>query len=101
MSKPNDKMADTIGKRVRSLILENSLVGSIRFSKNCKMMGLEPNIVLCIVAYNPRSPVVGFKARLVCPHFYTEVNGKRYEVSDKPDNPESRRPKILAILARF
>ncbi len=97
----NTKIAGPIKNRFKALVLENSLVGSIRFSKSCKVMGLEPSVILCIAEYDPRLPVVGLKARLVYPHFYTEVLGKRYEVSDKLEGPSPRRPRVLVILATF
>jgi hypothetical protein len=54
-----------------------------------------------MVLYQSRSPLPGLRARLICPRFYTEVNGKRYEVDDKTGEQEQERLRVLAKLGKF
>jgi hypothetical protein len=105
--RPVEELADKIGKRRYSLISDNCFTKSVEFARRCTAMGLEAKVVSCLALFKLGVPVVGFRVTVVGPHFYTEVLGKRHEVSGKPNDEKGFRiagdgePKVLAKLGRF
>lgn len=99
--RPVEELAGKIRKRPYSLISDNCLTKSVEFARRCTAMGLEAKVVTCLALFKLRVPVVGFRVTVVGPHFYTEVLGKRYEVSHKPRNEKQSEPKVLVRLGRF
>ena len=103
---PVEGLAGKIRKRPYSLISDNCLTKSAEFARRCTAMGLEAKVVSCLALFKLGVPVVGFRVTVVGPHFYTEVLGKRYEVSGKPNDEKGFRiagdgePKVLARLRR-
>jgi len=99
--RPVEELAGKIRKRPCSLISDNCLTKSVEFARRCTAMGLEAKVVPCLALLKLRVPVVGFRVTVVGPHFYTEVLGKRYEVSHEPRNEKRSEPKVLVRLGRF
>ena len=70
-------------------------------------MGVEAKVVPCLALFYLHVPQVHFTMPIVSLHFYTEVLGKRYEVSGKPNDEKGCRiagdgePKVLVRLRRF
>mgnify|MGYP001044246097 CR=1 FL=1 len=102
-----EKLASRIRKRPYSFISDNCLIKSVEFARRCAEMGIEVKVVPCLTLFYLRLPVVDFRVPIVGPHFYTEVLGKRYEVSREPEVEERSRivyndePKVLVRLGRF
>ncbi len=103
MTKREDSVDDLAGKirrRPYSIVSDNCLIKSVEFARRCTAMGLEAKVVPCLALFKLRVPIVGFRVTAIGPHFYTEVLGKRYEVSH--DKSEKRNgPKVLVRLGRF
>jgi len=102
-----EELASRIRKRPYSLILDNCLVKSVGFARRCTKMGVEAKVVPCLALFHKRVPVAHFRVPVVGSHFYTEVLGKRYEVSREPEAEKrfgivyNDEPKVLVKLGRF
>ena len=102
-----EELASRIRRRPYSFISDNCLVKSVEFARRCTKMGVEAKVVPCLALFYLRVPVVDFKVPVVSPHFYTEVPGKRYEVSREPKEEKrfgivyDRQPRVLVRLGRF
>ena len=104
MTKQEDSVDDLVGKirrRPYSIVRDNCLTKSVEFARRCTAMGLEAKVVLCLALFRLRVPVLGFRAPVIGPHFYTEVLGKQYEISHESRNEEQSEPRVLVRLARF
>ena len=105
--RPVEELAGKIGKRPYSLISDNCFTKSVEFARRCTEMGVEAKVVPCLALYYLHAPQVHFRMPIVSLYFYTEVLGKRYEVSGKPNDEKGFRiagdgePKVLARLRRF
>ena len=102
-----EKLASRIRKRPYSLVSDNSLVKSVGFARRCTEMGVEAKIVPCLALFHLRVPLAHFRVPIFGPHFYTEVLGKRCEVSREPKDEKrfgiayNDEPKVLVKLGRF
>ena len=102
-----EKLADRIRKRPYSLVSDNCLIKSVEFARRCTKMGVEAKVVPCLALSHKRVPLAHFWVPVVHPHFYTEVLGKRYEVSRGPEvetrfgTVYNNEPKVLVRLGRF
>ena len=96
-----DDLAGKIRKRPYSVLRDNCLTKSIEFARRCTATGLEARVVLCLALFRLRVPVLGFKLPVLGPHFYTEVLGKKYEVSREFRNEEQGKPEVLVRLRKF
>lgn len=96
-----EELAGIIRKRPYSALWDKCLTKSVEFARRCTAMGLEARVVLCLALFRLRVPVLGFRAPVIGPHFYTEVLGKQYEVSHESMNEKQSEPKVLVRLARF
>ncbi len=104
---PVEKLVDRIRKRPYSFISDNCPIKSAEFARRCTEMGVEAKVAPCLALFYLRVPVVDFRVPIVGPHFYTEVLGKRYEVSREPNDEKgfgivyNGEPKVLVRLGRF
>ena len=96
-----EELGGRIRKRPYSFISNNCLIKSVEFARRCTGMGVEAEVVPCLAWSYRRVPIVGLKVPIVGPHFYTEVLGKRYEVSREPEDEKHGEPKVLVRLRRF
>jgi len=96
-----EELAGTIRKRPYSVLRDNCLTKSVEFARRCTAIGLEAKVVLCLALFRLRVPVLDFKLPVLGPHFYTEVLGKKYEVSHESRNKKESEPRVLVRLARF
>jgi len=84
-----------------------SVISSVEFARRCTRMGVEAKAVPWLALFYLRVPVADFRVPIVGPHCYTEVLGRRYEVSREPKDERRSgtvydcEPKVLVKLGRF
>jgi hypothetical protein len=77
--------AEGIAERLRQepyrLLSNDCLIKSIRFARQCRRLGIDAKVVLCLGSVSARIPSLARRLTVPVLHAWGEVGGERIEVS--------------------
>ena len=76
-----EEIAERLRHEPYRLFLNDCLVKSIRFTRECKRVGINAKIVLCLGSVSARMPLLSRRLTVLTLHVWGEVEGERIEVS--------------------